>query len=388
MLARSWRHLWRSAPAIRFTNSEWFGSAERFNQFVDRVLLLRRHGEPLESCDFLLVETEVYSDEFMADNEQRVSRWFWRALGRQVRVLIFTFRFEDHFSLPDLPLFSEHLTRLELGGVSTNESNLDFSGCPSLVHLTMDDCSANSETMSSSSLKHLRMVGCLFYENHRIRMSLPNLVSLELDDVGGRVPLLESMPSLVTALVRLDYDACDRCDMGGSGDCGDDLCEGCRYYYGSDDDRTHSVLLRSLSQATDLELSADPDMFVFRRDLKWCPTFTKLKTLVLSEWFVTDDLGALIWFLQHSPVLEKLTLQISKVHKISAGTEGRYGTSDQSVACDHLELVVIKCQEIDGMVLNILKILKVSGIPLEKIHIHKRSSVDCFNFVCTGFSSK
>jgi hypothetical protein len=34
---------------------------------------------------------------------------------------------------------------------------------------------------------------------------------------------------------------------------------------------------------------------------------------VLSEWFVTDDLSALVWFLQHSPVLEKLTLRILEV---------------------------------------------------------------------------
>jgi hypothetical protein len=224
------------------------------------VLQVRRHGAPLESCDFLLEETEVYSDKFLAANKRHVSLWIWRALRRDVRVLRFDIDFDGPISLPNRPLFSLHLTRLELEGVGTNESLLDFSGCPKLVDLQMVNCSINSVTMSSSSLQHLRMLECLFYAYPRTQMSLPNLVSLELDDVAGRAPLLESMPSLVTALVTLDYDVCDRCDKGGSGDCGDHHCEGCQDYYGSGDDRKCCVLLRSLSQATYLELSADPDM--------------------------------------------------------------------------------------------------------------------------------
>jgi hypothetical protein len=73
----------------------------------------------------------------------------------------------------------------------------------------------------------------------------------------------ESMPFLVTTIVRIGpkcYQPSDRCEKGGSGDCGDEACEGCRYYYGSHDDREHCVFLGGLSQVTDLELSADPDM--------------------------------------------------------------------------------------------------------------------------------
>jgi hypothetical protein len=52
--------------------------------------------------------------------------------------------------------------------------------------------------------------------------------------------------------------------------------------------------------------------YVFSRDLKWCPAFNKLKTLVLSKWFLSTDLRALR-FLHHTPLLEKLTLEIPKV---------------------------------------------------------------------------
>nr|XP_025877193.1 F-box/LRR-repeat protein At3g58900 [Oryza sativa Japonica Group] len=51
--------------------------------------------------------------------------------------------------------------------------------------------------------------------------------------------------------------------------------------------------------------------FIFKRDLEWCPTFTKLKTLLLNEyWCVPDDFSALSCILEHALVLENLILQI------------------------------------------------------------------------------
>jgi hypothetical protein len=52
------------------------------------------------------------------------------------------------------------------------------------------------------------------------------------------------------------------------------------------------------------------------RDLKWCPTFSKLKTLELGEWCLAADLDALILFLRHSPILEKLTLHVPPLEEV------------------------------------------------------------------------
>jgi hypothetical protein len=38
--------------------------------------------------------------------------------------------------------------------------------------------------------------------------------------------------------------------------------------------------------------------------------FSKLKTLLLNEWCVVDDFNGLLYFLQHAPILEALTLQL------------------------------------------------------------------------------
>jgi hypothetical protein len=50
--------------------------------------------------------------------------------------------------------------------------------------------------------------------------------------------------------------------------------------------------------------------YAYKRDLAYCPVFSKLKTLVLNEWCVAIDLHGLVRILQHTPILEKLTLQL------------------------------------------------------------------------------
>jgi len=50
---------------------------------------------------------------------------------------------------------------------------------------------------------------------------------------------------------------------------------------------------------------------IFKRDMKLCPIFSNLKTLVLNGWAVACELDALICFLQHAPILEKITLQLN-----------------------------------------------------------------------------
>ncbi|XBJ09615.1 hypothetical protein VPH35_014658 [Triticum aestivum] len=119
------------------------------------------------------------------------------------------------------------------------------------------------------------------------------------------------MPLLVTALVRFDEEWCERqacydhCLNGGYyGDCDDELCPSC-LCHGDD-----CVLLKGLCDATNLKLTSAPQAIICTRDFKWCHTFSKLKTLFLNEWCLAADFGGLVYFLQHSPILERLTLQL------------------------------------------------------------------------------
>ncbi|TKV99880.1 hypothetical protein SEVIR_8G073632v4 [Setaria viridis] len=71
-----------------------------------------------------------------------------------------------------------------------------------------------------------------------------------------------------------------------------------------------SVLLQGLSSALDLELTSYPNVFIFRKDFKFCSTFSNLKELLLNEWCLKPEFDALVYFLRYSPVMEKLTIQL------------------------------------------------------------------------------
>jgi hypothetical protein len=52
---------------------------------------------------------------------------------------------------------------------------------------------------------------------------------------------------------------------------------------------------------------------ILTRELKSCPSFSNLKTLSLGEWSMAADFDPLVLFLQHSPNLEKLFLELKLV---------------------------------------------------------------------------
>ncbi|KAJ1274974.1 hypothetical protein BS78_05G100700 [Paspalum vaginatum] len=234
------------------------------------------------------------------------------------------------------------------------------------------------------------MDDCGFFPDRRVPICLPSLVSIEMVECHMRTPvLIASMPSLETAIVRVESECCDdTCSLSSVDGCGRGQCRGCRDYYDSHVDRTRCLLLGAFSEAANLELSAYPESVVFIRDLKFANSFDKLKTLVLADWFVAADLSALIWFLHHSPILEKLTLKISKVHRCTIKTKGSCKLPELPVASGHLKLVEIKYHEVDGTVIEILKILTSSGVPLEQINVQSSITSGCFSNSGEAFDVK
>jgi len=162
--------------------------------------------------------------------------------------------------LDDLPLVSKYLTRLHLRGVGCNASFLNFSSCPALEYLEFVFCDVSStQQISSEYLKCLSITGSIFSEDYRIRICAPNLVSLRLDDLWCNTPILESVPGLAKAFVRITglcEDSCSKlwdphqhCD--------------CQYCNSSDnigDGADNCMLLKGLSEAKSLVLISDLDM--------------------------------------------------------------------------------------------------------------------------------
>uniref|UniRef100_A0ACD5X460 Uncharacterized protein n=1 Tax=Avena sativa TaxID=4498 RepID=A0ACD5X460_AVESA len=274
VLARRWRYLWKSIPVLRLT---CFRPVNESREFMDYLLVLRDRS-PLNACLFNF-------SKFLEGDGHYVNLWIRYALLCQVRVLSVAFRdgFKC-FSMARLPVISQNLTNLELASVQLNDKFLDFSSCPSLEELKMTKCSIPIKEIFSHSLKRLSIEECRFYDGdgaRRLRISVPSLTSLQLIDADGKTPFLEDMPVLVKATIRFTRVCWDTVGEAAPLDvCSDNSCECCYSYrdtpaehdycydvsceccYGCDDNKDGSVVLKSLSAATDLKLIAEPELLL------------------------------------------------------------------------------------------------------------------------------
>ncbi|TVU28433.1 hypothetical protein EJB05_19950, partial [Eragrostis curvula] len=366
VLARRWRRRWMTTPSLRVT--DWY-SIKKCRKFLDHLLLLRGHA-PIDTC-------KLFFGGYSERDVSYVSLGIRYALMCRVRVLRFHIDWNWHgarLPLENLPLITNSLTRLKLHGVDLWERTTDFSGCPVLEVLNLIECCLISLEITSNSLKRLNLTDCGFSYDRRTRICTPNLVWLKIDDSYGHTPQLDSMPLLVTAFVRLGCDSHDYCANTDSWGCSDKDCDGCVC---ARHDKS-AVLLEGLSSATIMELITVPKAFIFRRDLRWCPKFSKLKTLVLNEWCVDTGLDALVCILQHSPVLQKLTIQLCEGTKQKAQTEAIHNPMEHSLALKHLTKVEVKCPRVDERVSTVLEMLRTFGVPLELIDIQQTDRLSQF----------
>lgn len=81
MLARRWRTLWKSVPALRFNPSQ-FSGAEALNNFVNKLLERRDRTSPLRECDIT-----SYPDGKEVEALSDVESWVQYAVSCQVPVL-------------------------------------------------------------------------------------------------------------------------------------------------------------------------------------------------------------------------------------------------------------------------------------------------------------
>jgi hypothetical protein len=174
-------------------------SVHELQRFVDYFLLLRGCS-PLDTC-------ELRIGGFPGnDDVPRVNLWFRHAVMCRVRVLILHVYRNDYFDpwleLDDLPLVSKTLTKLELHGVRCHASFLNFSSCPALENLHFEYCDLPStKKISSESIKSLNIIDSTLGDDSHVRISAPNMVTLQLDDLWDKTPILESMPALTGAFV-------------------------------------------------------------------------------------------------------------------------------------------------------------------------------------------
>ncbi|CAO2206090.1 unnamed protein product [Urochloa humidicola] len=135
----------------------------------------------------------------------------------------------------------------------------------------------------------------------------------------------------------------------------------------------HNVL-QSLSNATSLELLADAGEVILTRELKRCPSFSNLKTLSLGEWSMDAGFDALVFLLQHSPNLGRLFLELKLNFNNRKPLVSGVKPEEKSFACQHLQMVKIKCSKDDARVHKLAHLFRINGISLDKIFVRRSGS--------------
>ncbi|XP_025828383.1 F-box/LRR-repeat protein At3g26922-like [Panicum hallii] len=357
VLARRWRHLWRSLPCLRIVDVEVLGSVNELTRFVNRILLLRDPGSALDGCEFDLRGFE-YVDPVSVD------LWIRHALLLRARVLSLSVRWTPLYK----PFDSQYLSTLHLNGVQLSHNALDCSSCPMLEDLEITLSDIYAREICSPFSKRLSIVNCKFCLDHvySTRISAPSLIWLKLEYCSGAPPLLEGMASLESACIRF---GCGVDDFRMEG-CYADCCGECVFLYDYGVQIDGRVLLQGLSNASTLEFRASFGMFTLEKDLVCCPTFSNLKTFYLINWCLAGDFRALLGFLRCTPNLEKLSLQLCQKEKCVLKMEDS-NPIGQSFSLGKLKIVEVKCEKIDERVQRTLKILSSIGTCLEEFNIQK-----------------
>ncbi|CAL4983551.1 unnamed protein product [Urochloa decumbens] len=218
------------------------------------------------------------------------------------------------------------LKRLHLGHVLLDNRFMKQvrSVCRSLQDLQLDDCSCQIQSITSKSLKTLVLRNCRWRNLSKIIS--PTLKTLVIDgflstddcvlvivapavaylhlDVhvehfSGGISINE-VTSLAKASIRLQ---CHRYELFRSKLCGDQI-----------------KLLCSLSTVTSLELS-DVRATVLGKKHTFLE-FKNLRNLLLGNCDLSDNFHILVFFLQSSPILEKITLRCCEFPKYSYSKKG------------------------------------------------------------------
>ncbi|KAF3341112.1 F-box/LRR-repeat protein [Carex littledalei] len=322
ILSHRWIHVWVSMQGLKFYTDEFANCGpDKFISYVNAALPYR------SKQDLQVFKTFLFNDS--PTNIAASTRWITHALKNDVRVLHIIIRLKNSGenvivprpmltsrSLEELGLFSfpnvriitpnvislSQLKILSLQHMDVNSAFMEkiISGCPRLENLNLHCCWLSCLGISSRMLRNLVMEKCEI-QNQReneFYICTPNLENLHFNQ---KYVVCSPRVNVYYWLLKLDF-----------------------------------------------------------RSLKL--DIPNLKSLILGGYWVARDPAAVTFFLQHSPMLEKLTLICKEVYRKRRDVEPLNMSSDLCFQCKNLNSVDIIGNKSDKNIPHLTEVLKRNGI--------------------------
>ncbi|XP_078162260.1 F-box/LRR-repeat protein 13-like isoform X2 [Carex rostrata] len=309
ILSKRWKNTWASVPVLNFQLGNFHNDCDWFGRFVDSVFQNRG-----QSC----LRKVIYKGQFEDTSHGPSMEWLDCAAFLMPRIIIVYIlsNVDAPLIIPDSVFSCESLEKLALCVQSVPVMTIirpksialpclqtlvlehlslddDFAqklllGCPSLEGLRLEYCDLFISDISSNVLKKLIVRFCCQYQHMRI--CCPSLIILSIGSIKNsiRIISLEKLTSLVYAQIVLNGN--EEMDVN---------------------DLPDAQLLSGLSNATSLTFFLrDPDLKEYwKKDITKCRTFKNLKSLEIKARHMINNFDLIACFLEHSPLLQKLTLK-------------------------------------------------------------------------------